>query len=64
MTLKVIAEGMETESLLPLLTDAGCDFAQGYYFSRPMPAEKFEALLRSGEDQRWRRHLAASERVL
>lgn len=43
--LKVIAEGIETEQQLQLLEDAGCDFGQGYYFARPLPAEAFEALL-------------------
>ena len=38
----VIAEGVETKKQLTLLKDAGCDLVQGYYFSRPLPAEKFE----------------------
>ena len=37
----VIAEGVETKKQLTLLKDAGCDLVQGYYFSRPLPAEKF-----------------------
>jgi len=43
--LKVIAEGIETEQQRQLLLDAGCDFGQGYLFSRPVPAEDFIALL-------------------
>jgi EAL domain-containing protein (putative c-di-GMP-specific phosphodiesterase class I) len=38
----VVAEGVETGSQLKLLKDAGCDLVQGYYFSRPLPAEEFE----------------------
>ena len=41
----VVAEGVETEGQLALLKNAGCDLVQGYYFSRPLPAEEFEKLL-------------------
>ncbi len=43
--LKVIAEGIETEEQRQLLLDAGCDFGQGYLFSRPVPADEFIKLL-------------------
>lgn len=45
----VIAEGVETEEELNLLTDMGCRFIQGYYFSKPLPVDEIEALLIKGE---------------
>lgn len=39
--IKVIAEGVETEQQRQLLLDMGCDFAQGYFYSRPLSAERF-----------------------
>ena len=41
--LQVIAEGVETEAQRALLDAAGCDYAQGYLFARPMPPSDFEA---------------------
>ena len=38
----VIAEGVETEKQLQMLRTLGCALVQGYYFSRPLPAEEFE----------------------
>lgn len=43
--IKVIAEGVETEQQRTLLAEAECDFGQGYYFSKPLPKEQFEALI-------------------
>lgn len=42
---KVVAEGIETQGQLDLLMAAGCDFGQGYLFSKPIPANDFESLL-------------------
>ena len=44
--LGIIAEGVETEEQQQLLLDKGCSHYQGYLFSRPVPIEEFEALLR------------------
>jgi len=40
MGLRVVAEGIEDVETLDLLGDLGCDLAQGYFISRPSPAEK------------------------
>ena len=37
--LRVVAEGVESESDARLLVRLGCDFAQGYHYTRPLPAE-------------------------
>lgn len=43
--LKVIAEGVETQAQRDWLKEAGCDYAQGYFFSEPVSALDFKALL-------------------
>lgn len=45
MNLTVVAEGVETKEQLERLREIGCDYVQGYYFARPMPCGKFDALL-------------------
>lgn len=45
LDMKVIAEGVETREQADFLKENGCDFFQGYYFSRPVPQDQFEALL-------------------
>ena len=48
LRLRVLAEGVETEPQLTALLRQGCDLIQGYWFSRPLPAANFAALMRSG----------------
>jgi EAL domain-containing protein (putative c-di-GMP-specific phosphodiesterase class I) len=45
LDMEVIAEGVETEEQLQMLTDLGCQQAQGYLFGRPIVAEQVQALL-------------------
>lgn len=46
LNLKVIAEGVENASQLRFLREHGCDEAQGYYFSKPLPTAEIEKLLK------------------
>lgn len=45
LKVKVIAEGVETEKQLDILKELGCDYYQGYYFSKPVSAEEFKKFL-------------------
>ncbi len=47
LNLKVVAEGVETEEQLRYLAQHGCDYAQGFYFSKPCEATDFELLLQN-----------------
>ncbi len=46
LNMQVLAEGVETEAQLAFLRAKECDAYQGYLYSRPVPAEEFEVLLR------------------
>lgn len=43
--LKTVAEGVETAEQMSALKEMGCDVIQGYYFSRPLPADEFERFI-------------------
>ena len=45
MRLKTVVEGVETAEQVAALKVLGCDYIQGYYYSRPLPAEEFELYL-------------------
>lgn len=47
--LKVVAEGIEDPEHIGLLQDMACDFAQGYFFSRPQPGEDISKWLEAGQ---------------
>jgi EAL domain-containing protein (putative c-di-GMP-specific phosphodiesterase class I) len=46
LDLSVIAEGVETESQRQFLENNGCTLYQGYLFSKPVPIDEFESLLK------------------
>lgn len=48
----VLAEGVETDEQNRLLTDLGCDLAQGYYYSKPCPAADIAVMLAAPKDSR------------
>lgn len=45
LKLSVVCEGVETIEQVKFLRSIGCDFAQGYYYSKPVPKEEFDVLL-------------------
>lgn len=49
MGLKVIAEGVESLASWTILKGLGCDMAQGYYISRPLPADEFQRWMRESD---------------
>lgn len=49
MGMHVVAEGVETQDQLDFLRSSGCDQMQGYFFSRPLPAEEYGRMLREGK---------------
>lgn len=50
---RIVAEGVETEEMVNALVELGCDYLQGYYYSRPIPKEKFiEFLEEKGGEQK------------
>ena len=48
LSLRVVGEGVETATQLAELSRLGCDLAQGFYFSRPVPAAEITRMLDEG----------------
>lgn len=48
LNMKVLAEGVETQGQLQRLGEEGCDYIQGFYYSRPLAADSVEAYMQSG----------------
>ena len=48
LNFKVLAEGIETVEQIAVLSDMGCDYAQGYWYSRPLTVEQIDVLLEDG----------------
>ncbi len=46
LNLSVVAEGIETDTQLALLKDMGCEYGQGYFYSKPLEQDDFLALLK------------------
>ncbi|MFH1872680.1 MAG: EAL domain-containing protein [Pseudomonadota bacterium] len=62
--MRVVAEGVETDAQLSCLSDKGCDFMQGYYFSRPAPVEDIARLLAEGRQLEMTRRDSGEEHTL
>jgi EAL domain-containing protein (putative c-di-GMP-specific phosphodiesterase class I) len=43
--MRLVAEGIETESQMKLILESGADYIQGYYYSRPLPANEMAKLI-------------------
>jgi len=52
LNLNVIAEGVETKEQKDFMLENGCKLIQGYYYSRPIPSEEIELLLKNGFSNR------------
>jgi EAL domain-containing protein (putative c-di-GMP-specific phosphodiesterase class I) len=59
LNLQLVAEGIETEEQVDLVTALGIEFGQGYYFSRPLPFREIAELLRSKHATRGGKPIAA-----
>ena len=51
LKMRVVAEGVEEEEHLTMLSEYGCDYIQGYYYSKPLSAADATAYIASGMSQ-------------
>ena len=51
LEMKIVVEGVETKEMLKRFSDLGCEYIQGYYFSKPLPQDKFESFVLEHKDK-------------
>lgn len=61
LNIKVVAEGVETQQQMELLSEIGCDYLQGFYFARPMPKGEFLQFIKEGHSVGADQHTAVSQ---
>jgi sensor c-di-GMP phosphodiesterase-like protein len=47
LSLDVVCEGVETKEQVEFLRSVGCDYAQGYFYSKPIPMEEFSSIMKN-----------------
>lgn len=47
---RIVVEGVETKDMAQLLIDMGCDYLQGYYYQKPVPADKYLEFLKENQN--------------
>ena len=50
MNMQIVVEGIEDEKTLKLFEDMGCDYIQGFYFSKPLPRDEFVRFILEHKD--------------
>lgn len=53
MGFSITAEGIETQEMAEAMAEIGCDYLQGYVFSKPLPVDNFTKILQSAELRAW-----------
>lgn len=63
LDMTVLAEGVETEEQKEWLIDLGCDYLQGYYFSKPIPKNEFLAYLKNEIEEHPNKYADLTEEI-